>query len=112
MSEWGTALKNFPAYIFRYVAGFVYGALCDVTLTTLTLLGGAVGWITNDWRIGAATFLTGHFSIRVANSKGEATVVAGRYQAQALYRIAQLLTPPPPPTLDEHEASEEETPGT
>ncbi len=95
-------LKGFPAYITHYLLGFVWGALCDVTLTSLWLGSAALGYAT-DWKLGVAAFFFGHFAIRSQNARGQAIVRAGREVRLPLARIANLMTPPAP---EEQEAEQ------
>jgi hypothetical protein len=102
-------LKGFPGFIANYLLGFLWGGLCDVTLTSLWLGSAALGYATS-WPLGVAAFFFGHFSIRAANARGQAIVRAGREVRMPLRRIADLMTPPADEDPSTSEPDKDETP--
>jgi hypothetical protein len=110
-------IKGFPVYFGSYVFGFVWGGLTDVTLTSLWIGSAAFGYATSSWAIGVAAFFLGHFTIRIANARGQAIVRSGREVRVPLGRIANILLAfvPPEPTEGEvtpETPSEANTPAT
>lgn len=97
-------LTGFPKYVYGYLSGFVYGALCDMTLTSLTLGSIALGWAT-QWQLGVAAFFFGHFSIRATNARSASTMHSGRAIAGGLHRLASLFPQPSAPSEDETPAT-------
>lgn len=102
-------ILRIPLYLLDYLGSMAIAIFTDVTSTSVAITAVALGLVTYSVTVGVAVLFGLHVLIRIANSSGEATVVAGRSQArstqilaQTVHLLAEAITPPPPPdkTMD------------
>ncbi len=97
-------ITGFPKYAFEYLFGFLFAALSDITLTSLTVGSVALGFATSNLYVGLATFFLVHTGIKMVNAVNSARIQQGRYNAAAIDKLTQVFaqvqpavpTPEPP----------------